>query len=116
MRAKYRRYVKLPMLAMGCAWCGYNWSAEALQLDHIEPNTEKFGGYPNMVRWVHSTNPLPREIKAEMAKCQVLCANCHAERTRQQRENGEVRVGAPHTVRPVDPPPVHVEGQLSLLD
>ncbi len=119
LRAKYRRHVKLPMMAKGCAWCGYNWSSEALQLDHLVPNDpEKFGGYRSMYRWVTSKNPLPRDIRAEMAKCQILCANCHAERTRQQRENGELNLGRPLSdARPdYEPPPVPIDGQMSLLD
>ncbi len=88
------------MLVKGCAWCGYNWSAEALQLDHIEPNDpEKFGGYGAMSDWMYAANPLPREISAEMATCQILCANCHAERNRLQRERGEIR-HIPYSARP----------------
>ena len=119
IRAKYRRLVKLPMLAKGCAWCGYNWCEDALHLDHLAPNDpDKFGGHQSMGQWVNHNNPLPREIKAEMEKCQILCANCHAERTRQQRESGELKMGRPYSPnRPAsDPPSVHVEGQLSLLD
>ena len=87
----FRRYVEIPMLVKGCAWCGYNWSKAALHLDHLAPNDpDKFGGYLSMRKWIHARNPLPREIRAEMERCQVLCANCHAVRTQQQRSHGEL--------------------------
>jgi hypothetical protein len=92
IRLKYRRYVQIPMLVAGCAWCGYHWNVEALHLDHLVPNNpDKFGGYKTMNEWVLGTNPLPHQIAAEMGKCQILCANCHAEQTWQQKQRGELR-------------------------
>ncbi len=140
LREKYRRYVKLPMQIAGCAWCGYRWNVEALHLDHLVPNDpDKFGGHTGMYDWVQASNPLPREIRAEMSKCQVLCCNCHAERTVQQRQTGELSMGpartaattvtmsstdpqlrwlletptttGPHDWQPVDPPATTTGGQ-----
>jgi hypothetical protein len=58
----------------GCVDCGYNQDARALEFDH-KPGTEK-------VRTVASlTYASWQVIWAEVAKCEVVCANCHAIRT-----------------------------------
>lgn len=62
----------------GCAECGYNTNGIALDLDHIDPTTKtkRMHGWKAIeVSW--SKN----RIKQELAKCQVLCANCHRIRT-----------------------------------
>lgn len=57
-----------------CIECG-SW--DELEVDHINP-TEKMIN----PRGVWSLSKEKRE--AELAKCQVLCRNCHREKTRQQ--------------------------------
>ena len=57
----------------GCAECGYKEHAAALQLDHIVPlNNGKAQRPPGM------GNSSIERRKRELAKCRVLCANCHA--------------------------------------
>jgi hypothetical protein len=60
-------------LAAGCADCGYQEHAEALQFDHVEG--EKVAGIGRM------TGAASRDLTDEIAKCAVRCANCHAIRT-----------------------------------
>lgn len=73
-------------LALGCSECGYNSHAEALQWDHIDPNTKfrtKNGTLVNpgnMIMYAQSV------MLAEFKKCRVLCANCHAVHTKQQQD------------------------------
>ena len=59
--------------AAGCADCGYRAHAQALQFDHVR-GEKCFDISKNVkLRWA--------SIEAEMAKCDVVCANCHAVRT-----------------------------------
>lgn len=66
-------------LEAGCADCGYNAHAEALDFDHL-PGTEKKFTIANNTRRSQS------ELMAEIAKCEVVCANCHRVRTKERRE------------------------------
>ena len=57
-----------------CVDCGYNDDARALEFDHI-PGSEKIQSVASMMykSW--------DKIWDEVAKCEVVCANCHAIRT-----------------------------------
>lgn len=56
-----------------CVWCG---STENLELDHIDPSKKSSHRI-----WTWS----PERRAAELAKCQVLCHDCHKEKTSAQR-------------------------------
>lgn len=70
-------------LEAGCMDCGYNSHACALDFDHRPGETKLFQIAGNLCRKWEST-------LAEIAKCDVVCANCHRVRTkeRQQKEAG----------------------------
>ena len=58
-----------------CQKCGYHTSLNALQFHHIDASTKDFdlasqynGGHLNM-----------KLLYSEVDKCDLLCANCHAE-------------------------------------
>lgn len=76
-QANKRERVKLALratkLASGCVDCGYAEHPAALQWDHIKGvkkfNLSKAADHP----W--------EEVLAEIEKCEVRCANCHAIRT-----------------------------------
>lgn len=57
----------------GCVMCGYDACMAALQFHHVDPATKVFqvGG-----RGIGRAGDL---LRAEAAKCVLLCANCHAE-------------------------------------
>ena len=76
------RFIKRVKTMFGCSVCGYNKSSVALHFDHIDVSTK----YLEISR-MYSANV--QTLKNEMRKCQILCANCHAERTQEQRDNGE---------------------------
>lgn len=65
----------------GCSECGYKENAAALQFDHIHPK-DKFKEVSAMYTYSLTS------IKTELAKCRILCANCHAIHTQQQRKDG----------------------------
>jgi 5-methylcytosine-specific restriction endonuclease McrA len=55
-----------------CSVCGYNKSQRALQFHHLNPKEKDFTlGSWNILSW--------DKIKAELDKCILVCANCHAE-------------------------------------
>lgn len=59
--------------AAGCTDCGYSSHPAALEFDHV--NGDKSS---NVSRLIGSTWD---RIEAEIAKCEVVCANCHRIRT-----------------------------------
>ena len=63
-------------VAAGCVDCGYRAAREALQFDHVAgvKNSRKHGvGQMQGSAWA--------DVTAEIAKCEVRCANCHAVKT-----------------------------------
>ncbi|MBX9679725.1 MAG: hypothetical protein K2X38_13260 [Gemmataceae bacterium] len=67
-------------LAKGCATCGYREFAEALEFDHL-PQYKKNFNVARAARRILDWSV----IEAEIAKCEVVCANCHRVRTAQRR-------------------------------
>ncbi len=56
-----------------CVACGYSRSVAALHFHHLDPATKSF-----TIAGAGVTRSLAR-ARAEVAKCILLCANCHAE-------------------------------------
>jgi hypothetical protein len=71
-------------LAAGCVDCGYNAHPAALHFDHIDPLTKSFTIAPGWSRAKHL-------LEAEIAKCEIRCANCHAVRTVTEKHGGRGR-------------------------
>lgn len=66
-----------------CADCGKRYPYYVMQFDHTSDDKEftiasmvNFGNLPSVER--------------EVAKCEVVCANCHMERTHQRRVQAEI--------------------------
>jgi len=91
--ASNRHYARLRQalidhkLAQGCLDCGYRASADALEFDHRPGELKSFTlGNDASLRKSKAT------IWAEVARCDVVCANCHAIRTaNRRRERAEDR-------------------------
>lgn len=76
--AVQKRRRKLKLMAMEhlggkCNRCGYNKSVAAMHFHHKIPSQKEFS-----ISVDGSTRSWER-IKAEVEKCELLCANCHAE-------------------------------------
>jgi DNA-directed RNA polymerase subunit RPC12/RpoP len=74
--ARRRRRVKEILVAEAgarCALCGYDRCSRALGFHHVDPQTKRFGLAEGGV--ARSLG----EARAEVEKCVLLCANCHAE-------------------------------------
>ena len=78
-RRKIRARIAIIKLELGCADCGYHAHAEALEFDHL-PGSKKLFGLA-----VAAGHYSWKDIEAEMAKCEVVCANCHRIRTASRR-------------------------------
>lgn len=59
----------------GCARCGYNDDYHALDFHHVD-------GVGDRQAHKRLRNGSRATVKCELAKCEVLCANCHAIETR----------------------------------
>lgn len=71
-------YVREYKLSHGCADCGYRAHHVALDFDHL-PGTTKVRDIKRgqQLGWV--------ALLEEIAKCEVVCANCHRVRTHARR-------------------------------
>jgi len=68
-------------MKIGCECCGFKATHPCqLDLDHIDPATKTYSGahkaYDAGWSW--------ERVEQELAKCTVLCKNCHALRTYQE--------------------------------
>ncbi len=61
-----------------CADCGIIYPYYVMDFDHRENETKEFG--LNAI-----TQKAINALKREIAKCDVVCSNCHRERTHQRR-------------------------------
>jgi hypothetical protein len=64
-----------------CADCGGSFPPAAMQWDHL-PGAEKVADVANLMRRL-----CKRRILDEIAKCELVCANCHAIRTVSRRSS-----------------------------
>lgn len=63
-----------------CTDCGVQYPPHVMQFDHLDPAQKHFN--------VGERGPTLGEsrLTAEIAKCEVVCANCHADRTYQRMQ------------------------------
>lgn len=61
-----------------CQICGYRKNLAALQFHHLDPN-DKHGGLTNLFRECAHGKKHAATLAAELNRCVLLCANCHAE-------------------------------------
>ena len=71
-RYKIRKYINNIKLTNGCCKCGYNKCPAALHFHH--KNNDKEFSIANAAKFGFN------QIKKEINKCDILCANCHAEK------------------------------------
>ncbi|UGL63150.1 HNH endonuclease [Streptomyces phage Bartholomune] len=76
-RSYILQYVQGYKQERGCAECKIMYPYWVLEFDHVRG--EKLGNVNTMMR-THSLDA----IKAEIEKCDVVCSNCHADRTFQR--------------------------------
>lgn len=72
-----------------CTDCDVSYPAYVMQFDHRDPSQKWFTISSSM------RSRTIAQLRAEIAKCDVVCANCHAERTHQQRILGILPAATP---------------------
>lgn len=77
-QARQQAYIVALKLASGCLECGYNLHAEVLEFDHVR-GVKHFGIAERIGKVSFA------RLKAEIAKCEIVCANCHRIRTAIRR-------------------------------
>lgn len=87
-RSKQQRADKRTLVnaakAVPCADCGVSYPYWVMQFDHVRG--EKVTHVSHMLVWNASMDA----IQAEMDKCEVVCANCHATRTHERKRRSVV--------------------------
>ncbi len=75
--ANYRKALEIKnrLKSRPCADCGRSYNPWVMDFDHRNPS-EKLG---NIAHLYHE-----KRILEEVAKCDVVCSNCHRERTHQR--------------------------------
>lgn len=62
-----------------CADCGVSYPPYVMDFDHIDPENKT-----DKISTMRRKRMAFAIIEAEIAKCEVVCANCHRERTNNQ--------------------------------
>lgn len=75
-----RQYIVEQKTNNPCVDCGNIYDFHAMQYDHL-PQFEKLF---NIARFQDYTNDI-EVVKAEIAKCELVCGNCHSYRTHARR-------------------------------
>ena len=73
-RTKIDRYLRDLKNETPCVDCGENYPYWVMDFDHLEG--KEFG----LARYQYTSENMDR-VKAEVAKCEVVCSNCHRGRT-----------------------------------
>lgn len=107
MRSRYAErleFIQAYKLDHGCADCGFRGHPAALEFDHLPEHEKKFAISARIAAAIDQG-----ELLAEMAKCEVVCANCHRVRTFERADHGAWKdlrkKGLPAPGFPVVPPP-----------
>ena len=76
-RKKFLDFTSQLKLKTGCEICGYKKHSCALHFDHRDPKNKLFSiSNGHRYSW--------KKILAEIKKCRILCANCHAVQTKEK--------------------------------
>lgn len=67
-----------------CADCGVKYPPHVMHFDHLPPFPKRY----NVGAMIHHRGM--SALLDEIAKCEVVCANCHAERTWRRSAEGRV--------------------------
>lgn len=81
LKDRNRNFVNNYLKDKCCVHCG-NSDRRVLEFDHLDPKTKKYN--VSEVTRGYSLD----SIKEEIAKCQILCANCHRIKTKESYSPG----------------------------
>lgn len=69
-----------------CADCGIKYPTWVMEFDHLDDQV-KIANISDMRRRAYSMETIQKEI----AKCEVVCANCHRQRTYERAQNSNAQ-------------------------
>lgn len=82
-RVTFRERIQL-IKSQPCADCGGTFDPVCMDFDHLDPTAKEF----NISEAAASGNVGWERIEAEIAKCEVVCANCHRLRSKNRGRKG----------------------------
>lgn len=83
-RLRNQTYVNELKARTPCADCGISYPHWIMQFDHL--GTDKSGAVS-----VLAARPVSlTRLQAEVAKCEIVCANCHFDRTHRRRSGSGI--------------------------
>ena len=88
--ARDRKARLVVLLGGACARCGYDKCIGALHFHHLDPTTKSF-------TISHTYNTAWRRLVNEAMKCELLCANCHAEEHEDGKSHAALAEESPDT-------------------
>lgn len=81
-REKVKNYLR-QLKDVPCQDCGIKYPYYVMDFDHRDPETKEYAP----ARLCDSSMAT---VEKELAKCDVVCANCHRERTHKQRNQHQM--------------------------
>jgi len=82
-RAEKEAYVRTLKESNPCVDCGKKYLACQMQYDHI--GSDKVASVSDLIR-----SSTMAKIKEEIAKCELVCSNCHALRTWKRKTGQDI--------------------------
>mgnify|MGYP002370350056 CR=1 FL=1 len=77
-----RTYIAELKSTTPCADCGEKYPSYVMDFDHLDGST-KDGDVATLAGNGHTLARIKREIE----KCEIVCSNCHRERTHQRKQS-----------------------------
>jgi len=77
-RKRLQRFTSRVKMRFGCRECGYKKHPAALHFNHLDQEI-KYKDVSKIQSWV--------KLKREIRKCEILCANCHAIHTVENKHH-----------------------------
>ena len=73
-----QRVLKRFKLKCGCVKCGYNDNPQSLLFNHVDPTQKSFliAQRAHYMTYKNTTKS-KKLLKQELAKCEIVCGNCH---------------------------------------
>jgi hypothetical protein len=92
-----------------CADCGLRYKPHQMDFDHRDPGTKSFNVMAGRAMLMSTA-----KVLSEVAKCDIVCANCHRVRTQTARSQWQIEPFG--TGRDIDRKRRYWRGQASLLN
>lgn len=77
-RGEIKEYIQALKESQPCADCGLKYPYYVMDFDHLDGTLKENG-----INFLSNTGRIGA-VKKEIAKCEVVCANCHRIRTHQR--------------------------------